>query len=224
MTPTGPAAVGFVPAAPLLVPAVGGGSAPLDEPLRQACRAVARELAVHTARAIVVLASGPEGGPWTEAATWGFEGFGVERRPSDDRPRLPWQLGIGGWLLDDVGWTGVRRYLTDSSPPDLAADETVLVIGDGSACRSEKAPGHLDARAEKFDAGIATAIAAGDIEALGGLDPALSAELLCAGAPTWRALAEGLTGHPVVEAKLLVDAAPYGVGYFVGWWRLAETR
>jgi hypothetical protein len=213
-------AFGFVPAAPLLVPDVAGGSAAVDEDLRDACRAITRRLIESAGDTIVVVAAGANGGLRTESATWGFEGFGVARRPADDRPRLPWQLGIGSWLLDDVGWTGSRRYLdaTDAAVSEL--DGPVLVVGDGSACRSEKAPGHLDDRAAEYDATIATAIATGDIDALAGLDLELSAQLMSAGAPAWRSVAESLAGCTIAEAELLVDTAPYGVGYLVGWWRI----
>jgi hypothetical protein len=215
-------AVGFIPAAPLLVPDVAGGSAAIDAELRDACRVVARHLVEHTGDAIVVVAAGTAGGTWDESATWGFEGFGVERRPSDDRPRLPWQLGIGGWLLDDIGWTGSRRYVgATGAKLAVTAGTSVLVVGDGSACRSEKAPGHLDERAEAYDAAIAAAIAAGDVNALANLDAGLSAELMCSGAPTWRAVAEALREEAITHAELLIDAAPYGVGYFVGWWQRA---
>ena len=215
-----PAAVGFIPAAPLLVPQVAGGSADQDEELREACRVVARRLAEHTDGAIVVVAAGTAGGAWDDLATWGFEGFGVARVPPDHRPRLPWQLGIGAWLLDETRWAGTRRYLPATDPLDIGPGDTVLLVGDGSARRTEKAPGHLDDRAAGFDATIAAAIAAGDASALAGLDEDLSAELLCAGAPAWRSLGPAVAAGVVDRAELLIDSAPYGVGYFVGWWQL----
>jgi hypothetical protein len=220
-----PRAVGFIPAAPLLVPQVAGGSAHVDEDLRDACRAVARRL-TQSADEIVVAATATGGSVWTDDATWGFEGFGVARQPSDGRPRVPWQLGIGAWLLDDIGWTGSRRYAGIHSEHrarvDLTGGSAVLVVGDASARRNEKAPGHLDDRAESFDASIATALATGDVTALGRLDASLAAELMCAGAPAWRWLAETIDAQHVVEAEVLVDSAPYGVGYLVAYWRLAE--
>jgi hypothetical protein len=50
-------------------------------------------------------------------------------------------------------------------------------MGDGSARRSEKAPGHLDPAAAPFDAAVAAALAAGDTTALAALDPAERDEL-----------------------------------------------
>ncbi|HVT65688.1 MAG TPA: hypothetical protein VHD81_11075 [Mycobacteriales bacterium] len=218
-------AVGFVPAAPLLVPQVAGGSAHLDAELRGACREVAKRLVGVAAAAITVVAPVATAKAWPAEATWGFEGFGVPRRPADPRPRLPWSLGIGDWLLDDIGWTGARNYVgvsDDGSAPSAASGDALLVVGDGSARRTEKAPGHLDDRAEGFDASIAAAIRDGNVAALGGLDPELAADLLCAGAPVWRWVANAIGSATVTESELLADTAPYGVGYFTGWWRLSR--
>ena len=103
------AAVGFIPSAPLLVPAVAGGSAALDADLREACRSVVRTVCETDADAVVVAATWQDAARWPSDATWGFEGFGVVREPADDRPRLPWPLGLGAWFLDDAGWDGLAR-------------------------------------------------------------------------------------------------------------------
>jgi hypothetical protein len=220
-------AVGFVPSAPLLVPEVAGGSAHVDEKLRDACRTVVTRLCATAPEAIVVAASWPNGGSWPSDGTWSFEGFGVKPRVAGKRPVLPWPLGIGAWLLDDAGWTGSRCYMTvgpDSETHAAIGPQrvAVLVVGDGSARRSEKAPGHLDERAADFDAVVARALADGDVGALGGLDPELAAALLCSGAPAWHWLAATIDARQVAGAELLSDTAPYGVGYLVAWWRLAS--
>lgn len=219
-------AVGFVPAAPLLIPEVAGGSAGIDADLRTACRSVVARLVATRPEAIVVAAGWTSGDSWPSDGTWSFHGFGVERRDTGEQPVLPWPLGIGAWLLDDAGFTGRRGFVTVG--PDAAAHFAIgepsiglLVVGDGTARRTEKAPGHLDPRAEGFDAAIAAAIAGGDVPALGDLDAALGADLLCSGAPVWRWLASALAGHDVAEAELLADTAPYGVGYFAGFWRIS---
>lgn len=84
-----------------------------------------------------------------------------------------------------------------------AGESGVLVVGNGSARRTEKAPGHLDDRAEAFDAALRTSFA--------GIDADLAAEL-------WAdtACLGGLP--PLGEAEVLYDAAPFGVQYWVAVW------
>lgn len=220
-------ALAFVPSAPLLVPEVAGGSAGLDEDLREASRAAVRRLTASAADGVVVVAGWSAGASWPQDATWSFDGFGVAARPAGEGGQLPWPLGIGAWLLDEAGWDGPRGYLTVGPDADTHAAiaferAAVLVVGDGSARRTEKAPGHLDSRAESFDAAIAAALGHGDAAALGRIDLALADELMCAGAPTWRWLSSVVGTDPVRAAELSVETAPYGVGYFVAYWQLAD--
>ena len=56
----------------------------------------------------------------------------------------------------------------------------VLVVGNGSARRSERAPGHLDHRAAGFDDALRPAWQHGDTEVLAGLDRGLGRELWAA--------------------------------------------
>lgn len=227
-------AVAFVPAAPLLVPQVAGGSASLDEPLRAASLgAVARALNERPDQ-VVVVGPTPSPGEWSQDATWDFAGFGVARMPPDPRPSLPWALGIGAWLLDECGWDAPRRYvgvagsaLPQVDPSGLAVDDratVVIAVGDGSACRTERAPGYLDDRAEGFDAGVAAVLAAGDAAGLGRLDAALAHDLLCSGLPVWRWVAAAVAGAEVTTSELVTHVAPYGVGYFVAHWSLAPAK
>lgn len=218
-------AVGFVPSAPLLVPAVAGGSAVLNDDLRVASLQAVRRLMDAAPSEIVVAAPVPPAGEWSGHATWDFSGFGVPREDAAGLERLPWQLGIGAWLLDEAGCVVPRRYLgvgIDDQPGQVGSSDraTVLAIGDGSACRTEKAPGYLDPRAEAFDAAIADCLACGDIDRLASIDAALAADLMCSGLPVWRWLAAAMAGQPVSGSELSVDGAPYGVGYFVASWTL----
>ncbi|HZB51087.1 MAG TPA: hypothetical protein VE547_18515 [Mycobacteriales bacterium] len=93
----------------------------------------------------------------------------------------------------------------------------LLVMGDGSARRSERAPGYVDPRAAGFDAAVAAALATGDAAALRDLDPARGAELLAGGVPAWRVAGHAAAGVEF-DAELLRDEAPYGVGYLVAAW------
>jgi hypothetical protein len=214
------AAVSFVPAAPLLVPELAGSSAGLDDDLRAASLDVTRRL--HGAEEIVVAAPVDRPGSWGSDASWDFSGFGVPRRDGVETV-LPWPLGIGAWLLDASGWQGARRYVgvhtDETSFPPLDQRVGLLVVGDGSARRTEKAPGYLDDRAEAFDDGIAAALAAGDPAALGAIDAGLAEELLCAGAPVWRWLSGVIGDQRPASADLVMHDARYGAGYFVAGWR-----
>jgi hypothetical protein len=217
--------VAFVPSAPLLVPQVAGGSAEADADLRAASLAAVQSALDTDPRTVTIVAPAPTWLLTAEDCTWDFAGFGVDRRDGDLRPRLPWALGIGAWLLDQCGWSGYRSWvgLAPSSNPggDLGSGPVAVVaVGDGSACRTEKAPGHLDPRAKAFDSAVADCLARGDAAALAGLDETAAAELMCGGLPVWRWVAEHVvgTGRSVTSAQLVSHTAPYGVGYFVASW------
>jgi hypothetical protein len=119
-------------------------------------------------------------------------------------------VAIGDWLVRDAG---VRRALD-------GADTALLVLGDGSARRTEKAPGYLDERAEPFDRGVADALRSGDPARLAALDADLGTQLLAAGVPAWHEAAARLAGERFT-AELHYDDVPFGVGYFVAVWTRA---
>jgi hypothetical protein len=183
----------------------------LDD-LRAACDAAVAHLLRADADLLLTLGSGPD----PSGAEIG-------------RPDVPLSLGIGAWLFDRQGVhlsrVSGQTIRTDSSPEEcqslgltlVAADRVaLLVLGDGSACRSEKAPGFLDPRAEPFDQAVAAALAEADAKALLALDPGLGAELLCAGRAPWQVLAGALlASEGRWTGDLSYDAAPYGVAYFV---------
>jgi hypothetical protein len=219
-------AVAFVPSAPLLVPQVAGGSAGLDHAVRAASiDVVARALELSPDEVIVVALTASTG-EWSGDARWDFSGFGVTSTASC-RPKLPWSLGIGAWLLDECGWSGPRRYIgvTDAEgamPATVASNAVVVAVGDGSACRTDKAPGALDERAATFDDEVADLMARGDSSGLANLDGVLARELLCSGVAVWRWVAASLGGAAVTTAELATHVAPYGVGYFAALWLVAE--
>ncbi|WP_020573111.1 class III extradiol dioxygenase subunit B-like domain-containing protein [Actinopolymorpha alba] len=147
------------------------------------------------------------------------------------RPVLPLALTMGAWLLDRAGYAGDREYtgVPRSWSPTrceelgrrLAARPRrmgFLVLGDGSARRSKWAPGDFDPRAQGLDAGLGASLGSGDLDGLRGLQPDRANELLVAGRAAWQVLTGAAAGS-TVEAVLLADEAPYGVGYFVASWR-----
>jgi hypothetical protein len=194
-------AVAFVPSPPLLLAALGGG--PAD--LRAAC---AQAISVLDGLDVVVVGAAPVDG-WLsgsiDATPWGAPG-----RPAPDA--LPLALAVGATLLADRPHT--LYGVAGGGLPELG-EVGLLVVGDGSARRTEKAPGHLDDRAAGFDAQVAAALAAGSPGLLGALDADLAQELLVGGGPVWRAVS---TLPGAWRGQLHLAEAPYGVGYFAASW------
>lgn len=235
-------AAAVCPCPPLLVPEVAAGAAPELDALRDACADAVGLLAASRPDRLVVV--GPVDGAGSQAfpagARGGFRSFGVAldvrlRRapgsgdePAGDAP-LPPSLAVAAWLLR--GWeagetTGLAvgealdpaRCAAKGRAAAASAERVaLLVMGDGSACRTVKAPGYLDERAEAFDAAAAAALAAADSDALAGLDAALAAELRAAGRAPFQVLA-GAAADTNLGGQLLHETAPYGVGYFVACW------
>ncbi|MEU9127731.1 class III extradiol dioxygenase subunit B-like domain-containing protein [Kitasatospora sp. NPDC048540] len=228
-------AAAVCPCPPLLVPVVAAGAAPELEPLREACRAAVGELLASGAELIVVVGTGPRAEVWTEGGVGTFQRYGVElaaRLPlgGPGEGELTPALTVGAWLLEQSGATVPTHACavpSDTAPDrllglgkglaDLADRVGLLVMGDGSACRSVKAPGYLDERAEGWDAAVAAALGSADTEALAALDAGLAAELLAEGRAPWQVLAGAAEGAGL-RGRLSYDHAPYGVGYFVASW------
>ena len=127
-----------------------------------------------------------------------------------------------GWLVEDgparvLGEVESRQRIGRSLLGDAVGDGGLLVVANGSATRTEKAPGHFDERASAFDAAIGKALADGDPAALGEVDLALAEELWAVpDAAELRTLAEhSLT---VTDVQVDYDDAPYGVQYWVVRW------
>ncbi|WP_027861958.1 hypothetical protein [Marmoricola sp. URHB0036] len=96
----------------------------------------------------------------------------------------------------------------------------VIVMADGSACRGEKAPGHLHPEAIPFDDAIECALRTGDVDALAGIDPSQAHELWCEGAAGFHVLAEIARGRQIATDVSYADA-PHGVAWWVARWDLA---
>jgi hypothetical protein len=98
-------------------------------------------------------------------------------------------------------------------------DDGRLVVGNGSAKRTEKAPGYFDERAAAFDAAVGEALRAGDTAALADLDRDLARELW-ADVDALVALAGEV--RAVTDVQVDYDDAPYGVQYWVVRWECAS--
>jgi hypothetical protein len=223
-----PVAVAVCPATPLLSPDVSVSPDGVAE-MQAACGVAVRTMLAASPGRVVILGEAPRLGAYD--GTWDWCGFGLPTRGGNGAGRLPRALGVGAWLLDDAGWRGPREYLgvpAETSPIDCADEGArllsaadaygVLVVGDGSARRSLKAPGHLDDRAAGFDDALAAALSTADVTALASLDAGLATELMVGGRAVFQVLAAAAAAAAWVPA-LLRHEAPYGVGWFAASWR-----
>ena len=233
-------AAAVCPHPPLLVPELASGASSDLDALRAACLAAIDTLA--TASTILVIGSTPPPvaalgvsaaaafpSTYPAAAGGSFAAYGAPRvRIGAGAPVLPLSLAMGGWLLEQSKAAGLpRRYI--AVPTAATPDECIrlgqeiasgndriglLVMGDGSARRSEHSPVHLHPRAEIFDTTVASALQHSDLDVLKALDPDLATELQAAGRAPWQVLAGALEGT-TLAVDLTYNAAPYGVGYLV---------
>lgn len=150
---------------------------------------------------------------------------------------------MGAWLLGRAEWTeapveglGVGEPLSrercEETGRQLAGSAervALLVMGDGTNCRTVKAPGYFDERATAFDAEAARALGSADAAGLLALDEELAYELNASGRSCWQVLAgaagtagaasaDGSRNGSGLRGRLRYEEAPYGVGYFVASW------
>ncbi|MGA5265188.1 class III extradiol dioxygenase subunit B-like domain-containing protein [Streptomyces lydicamycinicus] len=232
-------AAALCPCPPLLVPEVAAGAARELDALRAACLDAIGVLAAARPDRLVVLGPTDEAGsgPYPQGATGSFRGFGVDLQvplgAAETAPEreLPPSLAVGAWLLSRTDWDdapveglGVAQSLPRDRCLELGRETAaaaprvaLLVLGDGSACRTVKAPGYFDERAEPFDAEVARALGGADIAALAALDEERAAGLQASGRACWQVLA-GAAENADRSGRLLREEAPYGVGYFVAAW------
>ncbi len=91
-----------------------------------------------------------------------------------------------------------------------------LVVGNGSARRSERAPGFVDERAVDFDAALEAGLRQPDLGMLSRLDLDLAAELLVGHASGLARLGTLLRGAEAAMVDYADD--PFGVQYWVMRW------
>jgi hypothetical protein len=205
------AEVVFVPSAPLLLAEYTG----IDD-----AGAELRARCVETVR--VALASAIEEVCVVDA---------VDPRRIPARGSLGWR--IARQLLDEAGCTvpvAAAHVMATASVEgeiawlgrDLASRDgrvLLLVVGDGSPRRGEKAPGHLDERSFAVDEAWVAALRSGDTAALLSLDPDLCAELLVTGRAAWQVAATAVAaGGTRCEPHLLWSGDPWGVMYAIARW------
>jgi hypothetical protein len=227
-------AAALLPHPPLLLRELGGLHDAVPE-LREAAVAAVRKVVADTDEVVVV-------GAADEAREWpGSAGFDLRRFGTTDarltEPGLPLSLGVGSRLLHDAGWGGdvtllSVRWLAGEHDLETLADSlssrrrrtAVLLLGDGSARRGERAPGYLDERAFSFDDDVAKALVDADATALARLDTDLAAELMVHGAAVLRLLGWLALRQPSPPAaELGYRDDPFGVSYLVATWAFERT-
>ncbi len=158
-------AAALCPGPPLLVRELSGAD-PSAAILRQACGAAVAELVATNPDLVAVVGTADRTKEWPETARPDLSSYG----PALPRPAVvaPLSVGLGALLLDQIAYQGpIRLQTLDAAAPetlgkkiaeelDAAADRVgLLVVADGSARRSLKAPGYFDPRAEPYDCGRA---------------------------------------------------------------------
>jgi hypothetical protein len=231
--PTGDALVltgaALCPATPLLHPAVTGRAAVVPE-LRAACAQAVKQLLADEPDSVMVIGPAAATGQWGPFGRLDPSVFAPGLPVTGDRS-LPPALGLGAFLLDQAGYAGRRRLQAIGRDEPVGAcvrlgkrlsvtgtRSAFLVMGDGSARRTLRAPGYLDERASAFDAEVERAVRAGDLGALQRLDQRLAHDLMAAGRPAWQVLSGAWPGQGN-DAEVLYCDAPFGVGYLVAYLR-----
>ena len=236
-------AAAVCPCPPLLVPEVAGGAAPEMDGARAACYDAVGVLAAARPDRLIAVgpAAQPQRGCHPPGTPGSFRGFGVDLdvtlgkgappAPGEQSRELPPSLAVAAWLLERTDWNGApaegfgvgeplpaAKCAAEGEELASAADRTaVLVMGDGSNCRTLKAPGYFDERAAAFDEEAARALGTADVPGVLALDDELAYELGASGRACWQLLAGAARGAGL-EGRLLYEGAPYGVGYLVASW------
>lgn len=220
------------PHPPVLLRELSGAQDAVPE-LRAACHEALDSALGAAPDTVVVVGGADETREWDPSLPADVRRFGTTAAPHVGG--LPLSLSVAKRLLDESGWAGPLRFHTVTWDADPAVTAGVarevaevegrvllLVMGDGSARRGEKAPGYLDERAFAFDDEVVRALEKGDSEALAGLDPALAAELLVMGRAAFGVLGEVATAQGArPRTQVLHRGDPYGVQYTVALWEMS---
>lgn len=221
----------FVPSSPLLAAGPLTGEVPEALEMRAAAHDATKALVAAAPRRVLVLATADDAEEHDETAGGTLHAHGLDVEAGGGQRVLGLGHTLGAWLLDQVGWTGPRAYV--AAPAALGDDDALLVVADGSARRTDRAPGHLDPRAAPFDEVLLAALEDGDALVLGGVDETLAAEVWCSTSSAWRAAGDLVAARLVTErsaaegpdarrdapaTRVRLAEAPLGVGWFVAEW------
>jgi hypothetical protein len=202
------------------------GPDPVISALRDACGQAVRRLVRARPDLVAVIGPARQTRAWDPDRRLDLSVFAPALSRAGD-PALPPSLGLGALLLDQAGYSGPRvlQAVAEDEPPAACAElgavlggsatrAGLLVMGDGSARRSPRAPGHFDPRAAAFDAETERAFRHADFDALLAISPVLARELMATGRPAWQVMAGALRQAEVTTDVLYRDD-PFGVAYLV---------
>ena len=220
-------AAAVCPAPPLLARELTGAD-PVAADLRQACAEAVAAALDSEPDLVVVVGVAETTDHFDPAGRLDLSLFAPALgRPAPQVPRLAPAVGLGAMLLDLASYQGPRQLhsVNEAEPAAACADlgarlashadrVALLVMADGSARRTLKAPGYLDERSVPFDDEVARLLAGPDLAGLLAVDPELARELMATGRPAWQVLAGAAHGlRAATEIRYRDD--PFGVAYLV---------
>ncbi|MFA7323380.1 MAG: hypothetical protein WC005_03390 [Candidatus Nanopelagicales bacterium] len=222
--------VAFVPSAPLMFLDVDVEH--LLDDLRDASIELIREFE-PMARRVIIIGSDTTTHWYMNGGIGSSRGFGgiADYSIGSSAEVLPLSLAVGAAVLEAAAWDtdvialSVASHSTYSERAKLAGEVVaqavavptlLVVVGDGSATRTEKAPGYVQPDAIAFDAEIAEALGSADVDALVSVTQDRADRLWCQGLPAWQVAASAV---PSAQGVLALQSAPFGVNYLVASWR-----
>ena len=184
----------LVPAAPVIVPGLSGHTMPAPEVRSAALDAIQRMIDAGVDE-VIVLAEADRDGLFDSTAPWGLHRIGGLHPFSEAGAvfdqLLTMPLAIGASMLRDAGWTGTTYFhaLERTISADAAAEVGrglgttkrsvgLLLLGNGSACCTEKAPGSFHPQANEFNTSLVGMIRQGNRAAMMALPTQGAAEQL----------------------------------------------
>lgn len=211
----------LIPGAPVLVPALSGAAAVDSARQVEQVLELVREASRGCSRVVVVGADPRKrvvGSVRSTLVRWGADvNVGRPGDPVAPLDAVPDPALIAWWVLDRVGSDLPRTFLgvhaESDSPPEAADDDLVVVVADGPASLTPRAPVPEDPRGVALDAALAEWLRDGG--ALPDPGVAVAAEAGWWSRPAWLSLA-GLVGRR--RAVETLSWAPFGVGYHTARW------
>lgn len=230
-----------LPHPPLLVPEVASGAAGELDELRAACHKAIDAVVASDVDRLVVVGGGPRRASFGSGARGSLSGFGVPVEVAvpgaapGGPPVLPLSATIGCWLLSECHLScpvAIEVVAAETSSPDAAAVGAalaasaarvgLLVMGDGAATLTPKAPGYVVEGAGRWQGDVDQTLGSAAVEAVAALSTDDADRFAAGGRAAWQVLAGAARGS-TWRGTLLAAEAPYGVGYTVATWqRVAE--